>query len=164
MIDNRRLKDLIRMMVDNDLTEIDISDEKESIVLRRDKEPVAYYPPMPFAGAPMPQPPVGQASPGGGDPAAGAAGGGEKAADDETGLVAVTSPMVGTFYAQPKPDAPPFVSVGSEVKPDTVVCLVEAMKVFNEIQAEVEGVIEKVLVSNADPVEFGQKLFLVRPR
>jgi acetyl-CoA carboxylase biotin carboxyl carrier protein len=72
--------------------------------------------------------------------------------------------MVGTFYAAPDPDSPPYVSVGSEVVEDTVICIVEAMKVFNEIKAEVRGTIEKVLVGNEEGVDFGQPLFLVRPK
>jgi len=83
-------------------------------------------------------------------------------AEDE-GLETIRSPMVGTFYAAATPDAEPFVSVGTRVEPDTVVCLVEAMKVFNEIKAELTGTIEKVLVDNGDAVEFGQPLFRVKP-
>ena len=73
------------------------------------------------------------------------------------------SPMVGTFYSAPNPDQDPFVSVGSPIGAGSVVCLIEAMKVFNEIKADVEGVVERVLVKNGEAVEFGQKLFLVRP-
>lgn len=73
----------------------------------------------------------------------------------------ITSPMVGTFYAAPSPDAPPFVSVGQSVTPDTVVCIVEAMKVMNEIKAEVSGVITEVCAENGKPVQFGQVLFRV---
>ncbi|MCU0689003.1 MAG: acetyl-CoA carboxylase biotin carboxyl carrier protein, partial [Phycisphaerales bacterium] len=91
-------------------------------------------------------------------PAAKATGG-----DDTAGLVAVTSPMVGTFYASPNPDSPAFVSVGSKVSAGTTVCLVEAMKVFNEIKAESSGTIERVLVQSGAAVEYGQKLFLIRP-
>ncbi len=76
----------------------------------------------------------------------------------------ITSPMVGTFYRAPSPDAPPYVEVGTEVDEDTVVCIVEAMKVMNEIKAECKGVITEVLAENAKPVEFGQKLFVVRPK
>jgi acetyl-CoA carboxylase biotin carboxyl carrier protein len=75
----------------------------------------------------------------------------------------ITSPMVGTFYAAPSPDAPPYVKVGDKVKPDTVVCIVEAMKLFNEIEAEVSGEIVEVLVKNGQLVEYGQPLFLVKP-
>jgi acetyl-CoA carboxylase biotin carboxyl carrier protein len=78
--------------------------------------------------------------------------------------VAINSPMVGTFYNSHDPESPPYVQVGSDVEPETVVCIIEAMKVYNEIRAEVSGVIEEVLVRNEDPVEFSQPLFKVRPR
>ena len=81
----------------------------------------------------------------------------------ELGLITIETPMVGTFYSAPNPDSPPFVTVGATVGPETVVCLVEAMKIFNEIKAGCSGTIEKVLVSNSEAVEFGQALFLVRP-
>ena len=76
--------------------------------------------------------------------------------------IEIKSPMVGTFYASPSPENPPFVTVGQEVTPETVVCIIEAMKVMNEIKAEIKGVIVECLVENAKPVEFGQKLFAVR--
>ena len=76
----------------------------------------------------------------------------------------ITSPMVGTFYQSSNPDNPAYVQVGSEVKADTVVCIVEAMKLFNEIEAEVDGEIVEVLVKDGQLVEYGQPLFLVRPR
>lgn len=82
--------------------------------------------------------------------------------DDPT-LVKITSPMVGTFYRAPSPDSPPYVQVGDKVEPDTVVCIVEAMKLFNEIEAEVKGEIVAILAENEQLVEFGQPLFLVRP-
>lgn len=72
--------------------------------------------------------------------------------------------MVGTFYRSPAPDAPAYVEVGTEVGPETVVCIIEAMKVMNEIKAEVEGVIAEILVDNAKPVEYGQRLFAVKPK
>ncbi|KYD25695.1 hypothetical protein B4110_2516 [Parageobacillus toebii] len=75
----------------------------------------------------------------------------------------ITSPMVGTFYAAPSPDAPPYVKVGDKVKTDTIVCIIEAMKLFNEIEAEVNGEIVEVLVENGQLVEYGQPLFLVKP-
>jgi acetyl-CoA carboxylase biotin carboxyl carrier protein len=75
----------------------------------------------------------------------------------------ITSPMVGTFYAAPSPDSPPYVKVGDKVKTDTVVCIIEAMKLFNEIEAEVNGEIVEVLVKNGQLVEYGQPLFLVKP-
>jgi acetyl-CoA carboxylase biotin carboxyl carrier protein len=78
-------------------------------------------------------------------------------------LPAIESPMVGTFYASPGPDKAPFISVGAKVGPDTTVCLIEAMKIFNEIKAETSGTVEEVLVKSGQPVEFGQPLFRIRP-
>lgn len=75
----------------------------------------------------------------------------------------ITSPMVGTFYRAGGPDAPPFVTVGTQVEPDTVVCIIEAMKVMNEIKAECSGTISKILADDAHPVQYGQPLFLVNP-
>ncbi len=80
-----------------------------------------------------------------------------------TGEVDIKSPMIGTFYRAPSPEAGNYVEVGASVTPDTVVCIIEAMKVMNEIKAEVKGVVTQVLVENAKPVEFGQPLFKVRP-
>jgi acetyl-CoA carboxylase biotin carboxyl carrier protein len=77
--------------------------------------------------------------------------------------VEIKSPMIGTFYRAPSPESAPYVEVGAEVSPDTVVCIIEAMKVMNEIKAEMRGVITAVLVDNTKPVEFGQPLFKVRP-
>lgn len=77
--------------------------------------------------------------------------------------VEIKSPMIGTFYRAPSPESAPYVEVGSEVNPDTIVCIIEAMKVMNEIKAEVRGRITKVLVENGKPVEFGQPLFKVKP-
>ncbi len=80
-----------------------------------------------------------------------------------TGEVEIKSPMIGTFYRAPSPEAANYIEIGAEVNPDTVVCIIEAMKVMNEIKAEAKGVITQVLVENAKPVEFGQPLFKVRP-
>jgi acetyl-CoA carboxylase biotin carboxyl carrier protein len=152
MLDIRKLKELVRLMVSNDLTELDLRDSEEQVTLRR------YGPNQ------VPQ--IVAAAPPGSAPAAAAAPAEPAAADTgvaESNLHAITSPMVGTFYAAPNPDAPPFINVGDSIGPERVVCIVEAMKVFNEIKAECSGTIEKVLVSNGDPVEFGQPLFLVKP-
>ena len=93
-------------------------------------------------------------------PAAPAAPAAEAKADN---LITIKSPMVGTFYRMPNPDSPVFVNVGDEVKPGKVVCIIEAMKLFNEIESEVSGRIVKILVENASPVEYDQPLFLVEP-
>lgn len=149
MIDIRKLKELVRLMVENDLSELDLRDKEEKVTIKRGPEGVPMIAASPVAHAAA-------------RPAPADASGDEPAA--ESGLVAIESPMVGTFYSKPNPDAESFVSSGAAVSPDTVVCLVEAMKVFNEIQAETAGVVEKVLVNNGEPVEFGQKLLLIRPK
>ena len=82
----------------------------------------------------------------------------------DEGLVAIKSPMVGTFYTAANPDSEPFVKIGATVGKDTVVCIIEAMKVFNEIRAEVSGVVTKMLVQNGQVVEFNQPLFMVKSR
>jgi acetyl-CoA carboxylase biotin carboxyl carrier protein len=86
-----------------------------------------------------------------------------ESADEESRLPAVTSPMVGTFYRSPAPEADPYVEVGSQIEVGQTVCIVEAMKLMNEIESEVKGRIARILVENAQPVEYGQKLFLIEP-
>lgn len=81
---------------------------------------------------------------------------------EEGDVAAIISPMVGTFYRSPSPEAPPFVETGDEIEPGKVVCVIEAMKLFNEIEAEVKGKVVKILVENGKPVEYGQKLFLIK--
>ena len=81
---------------------------------------------------------------------------------EEDGLIAITSPMVGTFYRSPSPESPPFVETGDNVEPGKVVCVIEAMKLFNEIEAETRGKVVKILVGNGQAVEYGQKLMLVK--
>ncbi|GMV25091.1 MAG: hypothetical protein AMXMBFR58_11220 [Phycisphaerae bacterium] len=154
MIDTNKLKELVRLMVENDMTELDLQDEKETVTLKRGHNgaPVVHHAPV-YAQAPVmaAAPAAAAAAPAAAPAAAGA------------GTAAIESPMVGTFYLSPNPDAPAFVKVGQAVTPDTVVCLIEAMKVFNEIKAEKSGTIEQVLVKNGQAVEFGQKLFAIRP-
>lgn len=172
MLDIRKLKELVRLMVVNDLTEIDLRDAQEQVTLKRTGPmalptvthvPVHHAVAMPAGGAGA----AGSGASGTGTAGGGSAGGGTAGSPasnaDDKDLVAIESPMVGTFYASPSPDKPTFVKVGGSVGADTVVCLIEAMKVFNEIKAETSGTIEKVLVKSGEPVEFGQKLFLVRP-
>ena len=173
MLDIRKLKELIRLMVENELTEIDLKDEKETVSLRREgsQAPVVQVSPAPAAppAAPAPVAPDAPAAPAPAPapapaaPAPAAAPATEPSPADTSNLEQITSPMVGTFYSAAKPESPAFANVGDTVTADTTVCIVEAMKIFNEIKAEQSGVIEKVLVSNGDSVEFGQALFLVRP-
>ncbi|MCD6098876.1 acetyl-CoA carboxylase biotin carboxyl carrier protein [bacterium] len=83
--------------------------------------------------------------------------------EEKEGLVSISAPIVGTFYRAPAPDAEPYVKVGDHIEEDTVVCIIEAMKLFNEIKAEIRGTIKQILVENGQPVEYGQTLFLVEP-
>jgi acetyl-CoA carboxylase biotin carboxyl carrier protein len=96
-------------------------------------------------------------------PAVFADGTGERVGADEAGLVFVTSPIVGTFYRSPNPEAPPFVEVGAVVRKGQVLCIVEAMKLMNEIESDVSGTVVKVYADSSQPVEFGQRLFALRP-
>ena len=149
MIDLKKLEKLITLMVDNELTEIDLEDGTEKVQLKRGGSatgPVQMVAP-PVAAAPATTPAAAPAS----ETATSSA----PAAQGPT----IDSPMVGTFYSASNPDSPPFVKPGDSVTADTVVCIVEAMKVFNEIKAEKAGKVKAVLVENGDAVEFGQALF-----
>ena len=150
------IKKVVQMMKENDLTEFLLEDEACTLQLKRggsEIQQVVAAPQMVAAPVAAPAPAAAPA-----DPAADAV-----APDADDGLVEIPSPMVGTFYSAPSPDSDAFVEVGASVSEDSVVCIVEAMKVMNEITADVKGTIKKVLVDNATPVQFGQALFLVDP-
>ena len=149
-----RVRQLIQIMAENDLAELEVEEPDLRIRIRKNV-PVQYLPPgINFA----PQSPPGyhpalqmpreveQQAP---------------AATKEDNLTEITSPMVGTFYRSSTPGTDPYVTIGSRVESDTVVCIIEAMKVMNEIKAEVTGTIVEILVEDTEPVEFGQVLFLV---
>lgn len=159
MIDIRKLKELVRLMTTSDLTELDLRDKEEQVTIRRATAQAA--PQVIQHAAPVVQHVA--AAPVAAAPAAPAAAAAAPAANDDAGLIAIESPMVGTFYASPSPDKPSFVSVGGDVGPNSVVCLVEAMKIFNEIKAERSGTIAKVLVKSGQAVEFGQPLYMIKP-
>ena len=158
MIDMRKLKELVRLMTANELLELDLRDKDEQVTIRRpniQSAPQIMQAPMGFAHAvTLAEPTVAQSA----APSKPAA-----PIDDTAGLIKIESPMVGTFYASVSPDKPSFVSIGASVGPNSVVCLIEAMKIFNEINAGTTGTIEKILVKSGDAVEFGQAIFLVRP-
>jgi acetyl-CoA carboxylase biotin carboxyl carrier protein len=142
-----KLKELIELMEKHDLTDVHLRHGDEQWRLRRGPQVVAAAYAAPPATAPAPAAPA--AAP--------------EAAAPASNLLEIKSPIVGTFYSSPTPEDPVFVSVGSKVTQDTVVCIVEAMKVFNQITADVSGTIEEMLVGNGDPVESGQVLFRVKP-
>jgi acetyl-CoA carboxylase biotin carboxyl carrier protein len=152
-LDVRTIRHLVRLMKRYDLTAIDFIEGETKIRLRR-RGPEPAIAPTTAASAPayLPTPPPAgprpEAAP---QPPAAPAG------------VVIESPMVGTYYASSAPDAPPFVTVGSTVRPDSTVCVIEAMKVFTDIPASVSGTITEVLVKNGQSVEFGQPMFRVNP-
>lgn len=145
------VKQLIDIMNNNDLSEIEV--EKDGLKIRLKKNTAGSVtipaPLVNMSPAPAAKPEAPAQMP--------------EEAPGKSGLVAITSPIVGTFYEAPSPDANPYVEVGSVVEPETVVCIIEAMKVMNEIKAEVDGRIVERLVASGEAVEFGQTLFLVDP-
>jgi acetyl-CoA carboxylase biotin carboxyl carrier protein len=157
VFDVRKVRRLVELMNEHDLAEIDLRQADQRIRLRKGAElpsllagPTAV-PAVGPVGSTAPAPAPVSATPAGESPA------------ETTNTILIKSPMVGTFYTSSSPDVEPFVKVGDHVNQDTTVCIVEAMKVFNEIPAECSGQIVAVLVDNGDPVEFGQALFKVDP-
>ncbi len=158
-----KVKELVELMKANDLNELEIVDGPVRIMLKRGAQGN-----IATQMVTLPQMVQGGGLPGGGGSGqqdSGGSSGSEPSVDagKDDNLVEIKAPLVGTFYATPSPNADPFVEAGSRVDPDTVVCIVEAMKVMNEIKSEVKGTIKKVLVDNGQAVEYGQPLFLVEP-
>jgi acetyl-CoA carboxylase biotin carboxyl carrier protein len=153
-MDLKQIHDLIKVVNKSNIGEISIEDKdgKVTIKQKEDKITVTSAPAQVYAAAPA-QAPVASAPTGG--PAAPAA-----PADN---LITIKSPMIGTFYRRAAPDKPLMAEEGTEVSPGKVVCIIEAMKLFNEIESEVKGTIVKILVEDASPVEYDQPLFLVQP-
>ncbi|MBI5078796.1 acetyl-CoA carboxylase biotin carboxyl carrier protein [Candidatus Saganbacteria bacterium] len=139
------LKKLIQLVKDEDISGVAIEEKGVKYEVRREKGHHALSLPVPLAVAPLDK-----------------ANAKTQVTEEEEGVIAITSPMVGTFYRAPSPEAPSFVETGDEVEPGKVVFIIEAMNIFNEIEAEVRGKIVKVLVENGKPVEYGQKLFLIK--
>ncbi len=149
MIDMKTLRELVKLMSRNGLSELDIQDENEHVKLKRGVD-ASQVPVVTHTVAPQGIVPVGGAS----VPVVEAA---------EAGLGdTIDSPMVGTYYASSSPESKAFVAVGDHVTADTVVCIVEAMKVFNEIKAETSGTISKLLVENGQSVEYDQPMFEIK--
>ena len=151
------LRELITLLRENGLAELELENEGFRVRLRRDSALVdsshaaSAPPPAPIEKTPAPSPtpshPGGQATTG---------------ASQDQDLHIIASPIVGTFYRSPSSSADPFVKIGSHVEPDTVVCIIEAMKLMNDIQAETAGEVVKIYVENGQPVEYGQPLFGIR--
>jgi acetyl-CoA carboxylase biotin carboxyl carrier protein len=151
------VRELIALMRDNGLTELEIEGEEFRVRLRRDSVPSGS---APHAAVPVPTPvPETAPAPAPTQPAPQAP---AEATSPEQDLHIIPSPIVGTFYRSPSPSADPFVKIGSNVEHETVVCIIEAMKLMNEIQAEATGEVVKIYVENGQPVEYGQPLFGIR--
>jgi len=151
----QKIKELVELMRDNDLVELEIVDGDDKILLKRPQPagPTITQIPMVAPAAAMPV-----AASAGESRELETAEGEEKQALDE-----IKSPIVGTFYSAPSPDSKPYLTIGSKVKPDTIICIVEAMKVMNEIKAETSGTIVEILCKTGEAVEYGQVLFKVKP-
>ena len=153
-MDLKQIHDLIKVVNKSNIGEISIEDKdgKVTIKQKEDRVTVTAAPAnQVYAAAPAP---VAAAAPASTTPAA---------APVESNLLTIKSPMIGTFYRRPSPDKPLLAEEGTEVNPGKVVCIIEAMKLFNEIESEIKGTIVKVLVEDASPVEYDQPLFLVQP-
>jgi len=157
-MDMKQIQELMKLVNKSNIGELSIEKNDFKITIKQKKDaavqqmmsPMPQYVPQPQTSAPQALP---------------AAGGGESKKPElkEDKLITIKSPMIGTFYRQAGPGKPIFVNVGDEITPGKVVCIIEAMKLFNEIESEIKGTIVKVLVDDASPVEFDQPLFLVEP-
>lgn len=160
-MDIQKIKQVVELMKKSDLSEFEFQEQDFKLRIKRDAGGRLVAAPSGSASAPAAAPGPVATAPAAPAPAAPPPAAPAPAAVDPS-LKVITSPMVGTFYAAPSPDAPPFVGVGSQVKADTVVCIIEAMKVMNEIQAELAGSVVECLVASGTSVEFGQPLFRVK--
>lgn len=163
-MDLKLIRNLVRIMERGEVDELEIEDDKAGLRVHLRRGPSGSYAQpsvmmMPGATAPGPAP-----SGGAGLPAGNGDGTSTEAPARATGVEEITSPMIGTFYASPSPDSDPFTAVGDRIGDESVVCIIEAMKVMNEIKAECSGEIVEILVENGEPVEYGQPLFLVKTR
>ena len=147
------IEKLAKIIADNDLTEISLEDGEQAITIRKDLPEVNMVASAPAVAAVPQSAPIA--------PAQASAPAQAPAAKEEVKGKAITSPMVGTFYAASSPEAAPFVEVGSTVNVGDVVCIIEAMKLMNEIKAEQAGKVVQICVKNGDPIEFGQVLMYV---
>jgi acetyl-CoA carboxylase biotin carboxyl carrier protein len=151
IFDVKKVRRLIELMKEHDLAEVDLRQGDQRVRLRRGGEPLmGMMAPMAAASAPQTKINAGPGT--------------ASAEPHDANMAVIKSPMVGTFYTASSPESPPFVKVGTHVGPDTTVCIIEAMKVFNEIPAEISGTVAAVLVENGVPIEFGQPLFKIDTR
>ncbi|WP_207534955.1 acetyl-CoA carboxylase biotin carboxyl carrier protein [Desertivirga arenae] len=161
-MDIKQIQELIRFVSKSGVNEVSIEEKEFKITIKTNQAPTVVAAAIPAAPAlPAPAQPLPVAA----QPAAPAAPQAPAAAPvaEQSNYITIKSPMIGTFYRSSSPDKPSFAEVGDEIKSGQVICIIEAMKLFNEIESEVSGRIVKVLVENASPVEYDQPLFLVEP-
>ena len=151
----KEIEALIKLVKKSGVSEVSVDMKDFKITVKTQGNGISHAPASVVAAAPQPPSAIVPASAAPLPP--------KPAASDESKFITVRSPMIGTFYRTPSPDKPPFVNVGDDVTSGKVLCIIEAMKLFNEIESEVSGKIVKVLVENATPVEYDQPLFLVEP-
>jgi acetyl-CoA carboxylase biotin carboxyl carrier protein len=157
-MDIRKIKKLIELLEESGIAEIEIKEGEESVRISRMQPAVVHAPPQQYAPAPL-------AAPAAGSPSAAASAAQlaseVAAAKPKTNEHVITAPMVGTFYASPSPGAKSFVEIGDEIKVGQVLCIIEAMKMMNQIEADKAGKLTSIMARSGDPVEFGQPLFVV---
>ena len=153
-MDIKQIQELVKLINKTSIGEITIEEDGRKITIKQKKDPVQNIVATTSTQSFAPQAAVSAAAPAAAKP---------EAAPKQDNLITIKSPMIGTFYRQSGPGKPIFVNVGDEVIPGKVVCIIEAMKLFNEIESEVKGKIVKILVDDASPVEYDQPLFLVEP-
>jgi len=156
-MDIRKVKKLIELLEESGLAELEITEGEESVRISRQ----APNAPVQYAMSPMPYPAA--ATPAAGAPSAGTGSAVAAPAGAESAGHKVLSPMVGTYYEAPAPDAPSFIKIGDQVKAGDTLCIIEAMKMMNQIEADVSGKVVAALAKNGEPVEFGQPLFIIEP-
>lgn len=157
-MDLKQIQDLVKMVNKSNISELTIEEKDIKITIKQKED--KYVTAAPMQAVPQMQAMPVAAAPVSAAPSAAAPAATPKAADN---LITIKSPMIGTFYRKPAPDKPNFVEEGDEVRNGKVVCVIEAMKLFNEIESEVSGKIVKILVDDSSPVEYDQPLFLVEP-
>ncbi|MES2416621.1 MAG: acetyl-CoA carboxylase biotin carboxyl carrier protein [Bacteroidota bacterium] len=155
-MDIKQIQELIKFVSRSGVNEVAIEQENFKITIKTNQAPV-------YVNAALPAPVVAQPAPQAAAPVAETKATAAPEAEDNSKYLTIKSPMIGTFYRSSSPDKPSFANVGDEVGIGKVICIIEAMKLFNEIESEVAGRIVKVLVDNASPVEYDQPLFLVEP-
>jgi acetyl-CoA carboxylase biotin carboxyl carrier protein len=159
-MDFKQIQELIKMINKSNIGEVTIEEKGFKLTIKQKEDAVQQFLSAPlqsqqYAQAPLPQQPVSSSAPAAEKP---------KAAEPvASNLITIKSPMIGTFYRSSSPDKPSFINIGDEIEIGKVVCIIEAMKLFNEIESEVKGRVVKVLAEDATPVEYDQPLFLVEP-